>query len=444
MKRAGLKCKPSKCETLRDSIKYLGRMVDRHGVRPDPEAVEAVLTWKAPRTDTQLLSFLGFANYYREFIKGYADKVYPMQKLMRNKGKKFEWNDEAQVAFENIKRELCEAPVLGMPTEKGMYVLDTDASVLAISGILHQEQEWNGRTVLRPIAYGSKVLSDTEMKYVAPKAEMFAVVTFVEKYRAYLGSAPFKLRVDNRALSWLKTYSMDQSYIGRWIVRLDCYHMIIEHRMRDKHQNADSLSKKTEFYERLEQKQVSQAEIKEGFSFLDQETYEALPLTRWLDKSGHPIPGHPELPVEKAAEIKILSKEDPVPLDLLLRSNLVQQELSRMNINSLSLLDKTVQVTPQVMRMLGGLLETEVTRDDPEWTAAVASLTVSEKVKIMPSRRQHEENERDCRTIVHQLVSSIPQKILTSTSYGQKEQGSSKRRKTVTFVDRDKEGEVVE
>ena len=192
---------------------------------------------------------------------------------------------------------------------------------------------------------------------------MIAVVTFVEKYRAYLGSDPFKLRVDNRALSWLKTYSMDQSYIGRWILRLDGYHMIIEHRIRDKHQNADSLIKKTEFYEKLEQKQTNQAEIKEGFSFLVKETYDALPLTRWLDKSGHPIPGHPELPVEKAAEQ--------------LRSNLVQQEL----------LDKTVQVTPQVMRMLGGLLEREVIRDDPEWAAAVASLTVSEKVKIMPSRR---------------------------------------------------------
>ena len=141
MKRADLKCKSSKCEILRDSKKYLGRMVDSHGVRPDPEAVEAVLTWKAPRTDTQLISFLGLANYYREFFKGYADKVYPMQKLMRNKGKKFEWNEEAQAAFENIKRELCEAPVQGMPTEKGMYVLDTDSSVVAISGILHQEQE---------------------------------------------------------------------------------------------------------------------------------------------------------------------------------------------------------------------------------------------------------------------------------------------------------------
>ena len=201
--------------------------------------------------------------------------------------------------------------------------------------------------------YGSKVLSCTEMKYGAPNAAIFAVVTFLEKYRSYVGSAPFKLRVNNRTLSWLKIYSMDQSYIGRWRVRLDGYHMIIEHRMRDKHQNADNLSKKIEFYEILVEKQANQAENKEGFSFLNKETYEALPLTRWLDKSGHPIPGNPELPVEEAAEIKILSKKDLVPLDLLLCSNLVQQELSRMNINSLSLLDRKVQFTPQVMRMLG-------------------------------------------------------------------------------------------
>ena len=207
--------------------------------------------------------------------------------------------------------------------------------------------------------------------------------------------------------------------------------MILEHRILDKHQNADSLSKKTEFYERLEQKQANQAEIKKGFSFLDKENYEALPLTRWLDKSGYPIPGYPELPVEKAAEIKILSGKDQVPLDVLLRSKLVQQEFSRMNINSPSLLDKTVQVTPQVMRMLGGLLEREVTRDDTEWAAAMASLTVSEKVKIMPSIRQHKNNERDCRSIVQKLVSSIPHEVLTSTSYGRKEQGNDTQKKTV-------------
>ena len=128
------------------------------------------------------MSLLGFANFYREFINGYADKVYPMQQLMRHKGKKFTWNNAAEKSFQRIKKELCEASVLGMPTEKGMYVLDTDASVVAISGILHQQQEWNRKSVLRSIAYGSKVLNDTKMKYGVPKAEIFAVVTFVEKY----------------------------------------------------------------------------------------------------------------------------------------------------------------------------------------------------------------------------------------------------------------------
>ena len=189
------------------------------------------------------MRILGFASYYRDFIKVYADKVYPMHHLMRNKGKEFEWNERAQEAFENIKRELCDAPVLGMPTEKSMYVLDTDAS-----GKMHQEQEWNRRTVFHPIAFGSKVLSNTEMKCYASKTEKMAVFTFVEKYHSYLVSAPFKLRVDNRALSWVKTYSKDHSYIGLWIVKLDGCQTIIHYSKRDKHQNADSLSKKIKFY----------------------------------------------------------------------------------------------------------------------------------------------------------------------------------------------------
>ena len=329
----------------------------------------------------------------------------------------FTWTDEAQVSFENIKRELCEAPVLGMPTEEGMFVLDTDASVVAISGILHQEQEWNERTVLRPIAYGSKVLSDYEMNYGATKAVMFAVITFVEKYRAYLGSAPFKLRMDNRALAWLKTFSMDQIYIGRWIVRLDGYHIIIKHRTRDKHQNADSLSKKTEFYERLEEKQANQSEINDCFSFLDKETYDKLPLTMWLDKSGHPIPGHPDLPVETAAEIKVLSRGESIPLDLLVRSNLVQQELTRLGINSIALLNRTVNMAPDVMGKLRDLLYREVDRHDREWMVTMQRLTVTERTEKRPVSIRSRVFERDCRSIVNQLVSSMPKEFLLRTSF---------------------------
>ena len=69
---------------------------------------------------------------------------------------------------------------------------------------------------------------------------------------------------------------------------------------------------------------------------------------------------------------------------------------------------------------------------------------VSEKVKIMSSRRQHKGNERDCRTIVQQLVSSIPQDVLTGTSYKRKEKENGSQKKAVTFEDQDKEGEEVE
>ena len=82
----------------------MGRMVDKHGIRPDPDAVEAVLTWKSPKTEHQLMRFLGFANYYRDFIKGYADKVYPMQQLKGRKGKKLTWNNAVEESFQRINR----------------------------------------------------------------------------------------------------------------------------------------------------------------------------------------------------------------------------------------------------------------------------------------------------------------------------------------------------
>ena len=193
--------------------------------------------------------------------------------------------------------------------------------------------------------------------------------------------------------------------------------MIIEHRTRDKHQNADSLSKKTEFYERLEERQVNQAEVKYGFSFLDKETCDKLPLSRWLNKSGHPTPGHPELPVETAADIKILARGEPVPLDLLVLSNLVQQELTRLGINSITLLNKTVNVAPDVMGKLRDLLDREVDRNDREWMETMQRFTVTEKAEKRPVIIRGPDVEQDCRTIVNQLVTSMPKDVLLRTSF---------------------------
>ena len=141
-------------------------------------------------------------------------------------------------------------------------------------------------------------------------------------------------------------------------------------------------AKRQKFYERLEEKQANQAEIKDGFSFLDKETSDKLPLTRWLDKPGHPIPGHTELPVETAAEIKVLARSDPVPLDLLVRSNLVQQELTRLGINSIALLYRTVNVAPVVMGKLRDLLDRGVDGHDRERMKTVQRLSVTERTEM--------------------------------------------------------------
>ena len=73
------------------------------------------------------------------------------------------------------------------------------------------------------------------------------MVTFLEKWYAYLADKEFTLRVDNIALRWLKTYSMDEGMIGRWITALGRFKMKVVHRTRDKHFNADGPSKKTKF-----------------------------------------------------------------------------------------------------------------------------------------------------------------------------------------------------
>ena len=77
-----------------------------------------------------------------------------------------------------------DATAVALPASEGKFVLDTDASTVGISVILHQEQQCSGRTVLRPVHYGSHALNPTQMKYGAPKLEMLAVVTYVKKFQS--------------------------------------------------------------------------------------------------------------------------------------------------------------------------------------------------------------------------------------------------------------------
>ena len=120
--------------------------------------------------------------------------------------------------------------------------------------------------------------------------------------------------------------------------------MIIEHKTQDKHQNADSFSKKTKFYERQEQKEADRPEIKDGFSFMDKETSDSLPLMRWLDKSGKPIEDHPELPAEHETK-KIFKRKTGMPMEMMLKSKIVRETLKSKNYDDRRRSEETTRET---------------------------------------------------------------------------------------------------
>ena len=103
---------------------------------------------------------LASAKYYCDFIPYHAAKLQRMQEHQK-KNQHFQWNEGHQEAFDAVKRALAEATTLAAANEKGRCVSDTDASSVAIAGILHQGQEHIGKTVLRPIVYCSKSLTRT-------------------------------------------------------------------------------------------------------------------------------------------------------------------------------------------------------------------------------------------------------------------------------------------
>ena len=102
LREAGFKMRAAKCDFMRTETKYLGRIVSAEGIKPDPEAIVKVESWKVPRNKEELQSFLGFANYYREFVPFYAEKAEPLNALLR-KNLGFAWNERANLAFEEIK-----------------------------------------------------------------------------------------------------------------------------------------------------------------------------------------------------------------------------------------------------------------------------------------------------------------------------------------------------
>ena len=128
--------------------------------------------------------FLGLANYHRTFDKEFAGIAFP---LYRVTGKQFKWDEEQQVAFDTFKAALTNPPVLALPNSVDEFVLDTDASDVAVAGELIQIHDGQEKVV----AYGSFALPPEQRRYCTMRKELLAIVRFTRQYRHYLLGRPF-------------------------------------------------------------------------------------------------------------------------------------------------------------------------------------------------------------------------------------------------------------
>ena len=139
LREANVKLNPKKCSFVKQKVEYLGHVVTPDGVMPNPEKVRIVQDFPAPKNLKELRTFMGLANYYRRFVKGFAHIASPPNALTK-KGVKFAWTQDCAAVFDKLKRALVSAPILAYPDFKEEFLLFVDASSTGIGFTLAQKQ----------------------------------------------------------------------------------------------------------------------------------------------------------------------------------------------------------------------------------------------------------------------------------------------------------------
>ena len=193
----------------------------------------------------QLRSFLGFGNYYRQFIFGYGDLTRPLNDLLK-KDEEFIWTEERQQAFDTLKSKFTEEPVLRMPDSLKPFVLETDASLFASGAVLRQ-QDSNGDW--HPCGYLSKSFNDAERNYDIWDRKLLAIIRALKEWRHYLQGSPHVVTLlsDHRNLEYFRKPQQLNRRQARWSLLLTEYNLRLVHTPGTKMIQSDALSRRPDF-----------------------------------------------------------------------------------------------------------------------------------------------------------------------------------------------------
>ncbi|GKA97896.1 putative reverse transcriptase domain-containing protein [Tanacetum coccineum] len=194
-------------EHLRE-VQFLRHVINNNGIHVDPNNIEAVKNWKAPRTPTEVYSFLGLAGYYRRFIENFY-KIAKSLTILTQKCKTFDWGEEQELAFQTLKDKLCNAPVLALPDGPEDFVVYCDASGIGLGCVLMQRG--------KVIAYASRQLKIHEQNYTTHDLELGVVVFALKIWRHYLYGTKSVIYTDHKSLQHIFSQKELNMRQRRWI-----------------------------------------------------------------------------------------------------------------------------------------------------------------------------------------------------------------------------------
>ncbi len=172
--------KAEKCEFHQTNTSFIGYVIRQDGVSMDDKKVQAVLDWPQPQTVKELQRFLGFANFYRRFIRNFSSIASPLTAMTKRNTSRLVWPSEALQSFKELKARFTSAPILRHPDPECQFTVEVDASNTGVGAVLSQRHGEPAK--LYPCAFFSRKLSAAERNYDVGNRELLAMKNQVFRY----------------------------------------------------------------------------------------------------------------------------------------------------------------------------------------------------------------------------------------------------------------------
>lgn len=215
----------------------LGHKITAKGIEVDKTKIDLIAGLPPPTNVKGIRSFLGHTGFYRRFIKDFSKISKPLTNLLM-KDVKFEFSDNCMKAFEILKEQLTNAPIVVFPDGSQSFEIMCDASDTTVGAILGQKRD----KIFRPIYYSSRTLNEAQNNYAITEKELLAVVFAFDKFRSYLIGTKVRVFIDHAALKYFLAKKDAKPRLLRWILLLQEFDLEIKDRKGSENQVADHLS----------------------------------------------------------------------------------------------------------------------------------------------------------------------------------------------------------